>query len=91
MTPLVPLIAHYNGQTGRREASLQVVAIMLPDIMLVLYNNRLISAHQQIPGLMLDRIEEVQPVAIADPAVSDQPKKPGRPKKIVEESEEPGV
>jgi hypothetical protein len=66
MTPFVPLIAHYNGQTGRREVSLRVVTIH-DKTMLVLWENKLVPVHSSIPGLTLDRVEYVQ-----DPTVEDR-------------------
>jgi hypothetical protein len=55
--PSIPLVAHFNGQTGNREASLRVIAITGQNVMLVLWDNKLIPVHSKIPGLTLDRVE----------------------------------
>ncbi len=59
-TPGVPLIAHYNGQTGQREVSLRVVAIE-GKAMLVLWESKLISVHHPLDGLTLDCVEYFTP------------------------------
>ena len=77
MTPSVPLIAHYNGQTGNREVSLRIIAITVQNVMLVLWDSKLIPVHQPIPGLTLDRVEEERaepPFVIVNTAKPKPPK-----------------
>lgn len=71
MTPSVPLVAHYTGISGAREVSLRVIAITAQNVMLVLWENKLIPVHQPILGLKLDLVEElkVPPTGGAKPAM----------------------
>jgi hypothetical protein len=93
MTPAIPLVAHYN-RGDVREISLRVIAITPQNVMLVLWQNRLVPVHQGPEGLKLDRVEEfVAPTQVVrsiapsqEPAV-DKPKV-GRPKKTETEETE---
>lgn len=91
MTPSVPLVAHYKrGEV--REISLRVIAISPQNVMLVLWENKLVPVHQPPMGLQLDRVEilvEPPATSVVNVSVQPEPKKPGRPKKVESDPEKP--